>query len=71
MWLLATARFGYSPSNTGWCSILIIKASSDEPDIYAAAFGYDIWIYLCMILVPLLYVTVQLYIKDKVCVCVF
>lgn len=66
IWLVVTDRFGYSPANTGWCSILIVNAETDKPDIYAAAFGYDLWIYLGMILVPILYLAVQLYIREKV-----
>ena len=68
VWLLKTSRFGYSPANTGWCSILIINAETNTPDIYAAVFGYDLWIYLGMILVPILYLAVQLFIRDKVSV---
>ena len=68
IWLLKTSRFGYSPANTGWCSILIINAETNTPDIFAAVFGYDLWIYLGMILVPILYLAVQLFIRDKVSV---
>lgn len=66
MWLLLTQRFGYSPTNTGWCSILIINAETSTPDVYAAVFGYDIWIYLGMTIVPILYLAVQLYVREKV-----
>lgn len=65
-WLLLTKRFGYSPTNTGWCSILIISAESIVPDVYAAIFGYDVWIYLGMTIVPVLYLAVQLYVREKV-----
>ena len=68
-WLLLTERFGYSPTNTGWCSILIINAETSKPDVYAAVFGYDMWIYLGMTLVPILYLAVQLYVREKVQPC--
>ncbi len=71
LWLVLTNRFGYSPVNKGWCSILIIKSGSSQPDVYVAAFGYDLWIYLAMVLVPLLYLSVQVFIRQKVCVCVW
>ncbi len=68
LWLVFTNRFGYSPYNTGWCSILIIDIETLQPDVYVAVFGYDLWIYLAMILVPILYLSVQVFIRQKVCV---
>lgn len=66
VWLLLTERLGYSPENTGWCSIIIINTKSQVPDMYAAILGYDVWIYLAMTLVPTLYLAVELYVREKV-----
>ncbi len=66
VWLVLTERFGYSPANTGWCSILIINPRTNTPDKFAAVFGYDLWIYLGILVVPILYAAVQLYIREKV-----
>ena len=65
LWLFFTHRFGYSKYNSGWCSIVLV-GSDNNPDIYAAAFGYDIWIYLALTLVPILYFAVQLFVREKV-----
>lgn len=65
-WLVITHRFGYSPSNTGWCSILVLSPETNTPDIFASVIGYDMWIYLAMTLVPLVYLAVQLFIREKV-----
>ena len=66
IWLVFTQRFGYSPHNTGWCSILIIDSETKKPDIYVAVLAYDLWIYLTMTLVPVLYLSVQLFLRQKV-----
>lgn len=66
-WLIFSGRFGYSPYNTGWCSILIVDSETLQPDIFVAIFGYDLWVYLAMILVALLYLSVQVFVRQKVC----
>lgn len=66
LWLVLTERFGYSSANTGWCSILFVNPWTNTPDKFVAVFGYDLWVYLGMLLVPILYAAVQLYIREKV-----
>ena len=67
LWLLCTHRLGYSPQNGLWCSILLEKPGGLGKDTYAAFFGYDLWIYLAFIVVPIFFVAVNLFIRDKVC----
>ena len=69
LWLVLTHRFGYSPYNSGWCSILVISPETNKPDVFAAVLGYDLWIYLTMIFIPILYLAVELYLREKVCGC--
>ena len=66
LWLVFTKRFGYSPHNTGWCSILVISAEETRPDVFVAIIGYDLWITLAMLFTTVLYLAVQLFLKDKV-----
>lgn len=67
LWLLCTERLGYSPANGLWCSIVLHKPGEVRQDTYAAFFGYDLWIYLAFIVVPIFLVAVNLFIRNKVC----
>ena len=67
VWLLLTGRLGYSPfESAGWCSIILYDPSSNRRDIFASIFGYNLWILLTFILVPLLSLAVHVHVK-KVC----
>lgn len=66
IWLVFTDRFGYSPKNSGWCSILTVNLMN-KPDIFATVLGYDLWVYLALVLVLTLYLAVQLFLREKVC----
>lgn len=66
VWLVLTNRFGYSPNNTGWCSILQLNSQTLAPDIFAVVVGYDLWVYLAITLVPIIYLAVQLFLREKV-----
>ena len=66
LWLLFTNRLGYSPANGLWCSIVLHKPGEMRSDTYTAFFGYDLWIYLAFIIVPIFFVAVKLFIQDKV-----
>lgn len=70
IWLLAIERLGYAPyDSSGWCSIIVIKVSDhtpEQPDLFVSVVGYDMWIILTMILVPIIYVAIQLYVHNKV-----
>ena len=67
LWLLCTDRLGYSPANGLWCSIVLDKPGQLRKDTFGAFFGYDLWIYLAFIVVPIFFVAVNLFIRDKVC----
>ena len=36
------------------------------PDIFAVVVGYDLWVYLAIALVPIIYLAVQLFLREKV-----
>ena len=68
LWLVLTHRLGYAPYNSsGWCSLILKDPSTGDVDLYVTVLGYDLWIYLAMILIPLLYCSVRVYIMDQVC----
>ena len=63
LWFLNTGRLGYTPYNfAGWCSIVGDSAS----EVYVTFIGYDLWIYLTFILVPVLSLSVHCNIREKV-----
>ena len=68
LWLLLTHRLGYAPYNSsGWCAVKATDTNGINPNIYVIAVGYDMWIYLSFVLVPVFCVAVHLRIRDKVC----
>ena len=66
VWLLLTGRLGYGGSS--YCGIVAINMLTGSPNQYAAIFGYDLWVYFTMTFVPVLYLAVQLYLRDMVCI---
>ena len=67
LWLAFTGRLGYSPyESSGWCSIVLMHPSSMERDIYASVFGYNLWIALTFVFVPVLSCAVHMNVKSKV-----
>ena len=68
IWLVMTDKLGYSPyESSGWCSI-IMKDPADptKRDIFVSVFGYNLWIVLTFILVPLLSLCVHFYVRHEV-----
>lgn len=65
VWLLLSNKLGYDGKS--WCSIVSLDLLTGLPNRYAAVFGYDLWVYFTMTFVPVLYLTVHLYLRDKVC----
>ena len=66
IWMGFTHRVGYSPyESSGWCGTIFIL-SKRRRDIFAATFGYNLWIFLTFILVPVLSISAHLHIKEEV-----
>ena len=67
MWLFFTDRLGNAPYNSsGWCGIILVSPTDNSVDIFAAVFGYDIWIYLAFILCAVIYSVMFLRINVEV-----
>ena len=54
LWLFLTKRLGHAPIDAAaWCSIIINK--NGQNDYIAATLGYDLWIYLAMVVCLVIY----------------
>lgn len=57
LWLLLTGKLGPTPFGSGgWCSMINIDPLTGRKNYFSDSFGYDMWIYLTFILVPVLYI---------------
>lgn len=66
VWLAFTKRIGYSPyESTGWCGSVFVVPKR-ERDIYGSIVGYNLWICLTFMLVPVLSIAAHMYIRDEV-----
>lgn len=68
VWLLIVGKLGYSPyESSGWCSI-VLKDPADPTrrDIFVSIFGYNLWIVLTFVLVPLLSLSVHFHVRHEV-----
>ena len=66
-WTLFTGRLGYSPYNSeGWCGVRLIDLVTGEKYIVFSIIGYDMWICLTHFLVPILYISILLYVRQEV-----
>lgn len=67
LWMFFTDRIGYSPyESTGWCGAVFIRGRHRHRDVFAATFGYNLWIFLTFILVPVLSVSAHMFIREEV-----
>ena len=67
VWLNFTKRVGYSPfESTGWCGAIFVRPNKKR-EIVASIFGYNLWMALTFVLVPVLSISTHIYIRDEVC----
>lgn len=70
LWQKFTDRVGYTPyESTGWCGGIFVRpdgSGREKRDIFASIFGYNLWICLTFVLVPVLSIAAHLYIRDEV-----
>lgn len=67
LWLGFTGRLGYSPyESSGWCSIVLMHPSTMQRDVYASVFGYNLWIVITFVFVPVLSCAVHINVRNKV-----
>ena len=64
VWLLVTGHLGYSPyESEGWCALRGVNPLTRERSYVVSVIGYDLWIYMVMVLIPVLSLSVHLHIK--------
>ena len=67
LWLVLTHKLGPSPYGSGgWCSLINVDPSTGTKEYFSITFGYDMWIYLTFVLVPLLYIGTRVHISIEV-----
>ena len=69
LWLVLTGRLGYSPyDSAGWCTLITKDPlKNGKVDIFITLFGNELWIYLAFVLTPILYISIRLFVYNKVC----
>ncbi|XP_011404330.1 PREDICTED: probable G-protein coupled receptor 157 [Amphimedon queenslandica] len=66
LWALLTHKLGYSPYNAAsWCALIIYNPDTNTVDKYVAIFGYNLWIYLTIVLTVVIYIGLRLYLADQ------
>lgn len=67
LWLLLTGRLGYSPEDSaGWCTVVTFNNATGRDDAYVSFIGYDLWMYLAILLITVLYVASRLNLRNQV-----
>ena len=67
LWTLLRGKLGYSPYNSaGWCTMILVNPVTKSRDVYMGVMGYDLWIYLALVLVPVLYLSMKFFLRDEV-----
>lgn len=67
MWFMFTGKLGYAPfGGSGWCSVIVYNSTTKERYTLRVIFANDLWIYLTIVLVPLIFVTLKFYLRYEV-----
>ena len=67
MWFMFTGKLGYAPfGGSGWCSVILYNSTTNERYSLRVIFANDLWIYLTIVLVPLIFVTLKFYLRYEV-----
>ena len=67
LWFVLTGKLGYAPyGGSGWCSVIVYNSTTNERYTLNLIFANDIWIYLTIILVPLIFISLKFYLRYEV-----
>ena len=68
LWFVFTNKLGYSPyGSSGWCSVVVYDDMTGERHPLALVFANDIWFYLTITLVPVIFIALKCHLKYQVC----
>lgn len=66
LWLLLTGRLGYSPEDSaGWCTVITYNNATGKDNAYVSLIGYDIWMYLAILLIAILYIASKINLRHQ------
>ncbi len=66
-WTFFTGRLGYSPYDSeGWCGERMVDLTTGKRQIVLSIIEYDLWICMTYFLVPILYVSILVYVRKEV-----
>ena len=67
LWLVISGKLGNSPfDSSGWCTLISKNIVTGKVDFFSTIFGYDLWIYLAIITIPLFYLSIKCYLATQV-----
>ena len=68
LWLVFTNRLGYSPlDSSGWCTLISERKYAPLiVDYYATVFGNDLWVFVAMVTIPILYLSLRCHLSIQV-----
>ena len=67
LWFVLTGKLGYAPyGGSGWCSVIVYNSTTKDRLTLNLIFANDIWIYLTIILVPLIFISLKFYLRYEV-----
>ena len=75
MWLVMTKKLGFSPfDSSGWCSLIVTIAFDSNGQSYrkvnlvTTIIGYDLWIYVAFVTIPIFYLAIRCHLINMVSV---
>ena len=67
LWFILTGKLGYAPyGGSGWCSVIVYDVTTNKRLSFNAVFANDIWIYLTIVLVPLIFISLKFFLRYEV-----
>ena len=67
LWAQLTGRLGYAPyDSAGWCTLITKDPITGKYSSFVSIFGFDLWIYLSVVVISVLYVSNALNVRSKV-----
>ncbi len=71
VWYVATKKLGYDVvSGSGWCALLVYRHYGEHSKVIPlnTVFASDLWVYLTMFIVPVMFTSLYCHLKTEVCV---
>lgn len=69
LWLVLRKKLGYSPyDSSGWCSLIAKDPTTGRNDLFIVIFAHDLWMFLSIFLIILLYVAIRSFLSNQVSV---